>query len=116
MQHVAQSRRDVLPPRRQSLVFDMSYSGVDFAVTVGFQPDGRVAEVFVSAHRKIGTQVSALARDAAILLSLALQHGCSLQTVSGAVTRESTGEPAGLAGAVIDAIIARVHDQDGKRE
>lgn len=99
--------RAVLPRRRLCERFDLRHGTIDYSVTTGLRVDGSVAEVFLSDHRKVGTEMSALARDAAVIISLALQHGCSLDTIAGAVTREPSGAPAGLAGAVIDAILHR---------
>ena len=48
-----------------------------------------------------------LVRDAAITLSLALQHGVKIETLQHAVLRDSRGEPLSLVGAVIDEL-ARV--------
>jgi hypothetical protein len=42
------------------------------------------------------------ARDGAILLSLLLQHGCSLETIQNALLRNPDGGPAGPLGAVVD--------------
>jgi ribonucleoside-diphosphate reductase alpha chain len=46
--------------------------------------------------------MSALARDAAITLSIALQHGVTADSIRNAITRESNGIAAGLVGAVLD--------------
>ncbi|WP_210261280.1 hypothetical protein [Enterovirga aerilata] len=83
----------------------MTRGNIGYAVTVGF--DGSSPrEIFVSTHRNTG-EMTALARDAAILASLALQYGCPLHVMQAALTRESDGTAAGLAGAVIDQIIER---------
>ena len=57
--------------------------------------------MFISTN-KIGTAQDALARDIAILMSLALQHGCTLETIRDALTREADGAPSTIAGAVAD--------------
>jgi ribonucleoside-diphosphate reductase alpha chain len=46
--------------------------------------------------------MSALARDAAITVSIGLQHGVTVDAIRSAVTRESNGMAAGLVGAVLD--------------
>ena len=97
--------RSRLPERRQCERFDMTRGQIGYAVTVGFD-EGQPREVFVSTHRNTG-EMTALARDAAILASLALQYGCPLDVMQAALTREHDGSAAGLAGAVIDQIIAR---------
>ena len=45
-----------------------------FTVTIGFYADGTVGEVFIDGG-KTGQDMQSIARDAAVLLSLALQHG-----------------------------------------
>jgi hypothetical protein len=44
------------------------------------------------------------ARDAAITISLAIQHGCSIDTLSRALTRDHDGKPASIIGAVVEAM------------
>jgi hypothetical protein len=65
-----------------------------------FYPDGRVAEIFLSSH-KPGSPIEAVARDAAITTSLALQHGGALETIRAALTRDHDGGPATLLGAAL---------------
>lgn len=92
-----------LPDRRASEVFDMAFRGRPYAIEVSRFDDGRLAEVFIDA-RKASTDSADDARDAALALSLALQHGCSAKVIRSAVTRDSAGRPAGIIGAVLDAL------------
>jgi hypothetical protein len=82
----------LLPARRLGMTFKLRFGGARGAyhVTCGYYPDGRLGEVFISTN-KIGSAAEAIARDGAILLSLALQHGCSLETMAHAITREERG-------------------------
>jgi hypothetical protein len=96
--------RHLLPQRRSSTTFELNFWGQKFAVGIGYYPDGQIGEVFVSADR-IGGQVEALARDAAILISIALQFGAPLETIQHALTRGGHGEPLSLAAAVVDLIM-----------
>ena len=50
---------------------------------------------------------SRIARDAAVLLSLALQHGVPPETIRHAVTRGASEEPASILGAVVDSITTK---------
>ena len=59
--------------------------------TPGFD-DGRIAEIFINGS-KAGTAAETNAQDAAIIASLALQHGCPIETLRHALTR--TGSPGG---------------------
>ena len=44
----------------------------------------------------------AIARDGAVLLSLALQYGVPLETIKHAITRDGQGQPQSIIGAVVD--------------
>jgi ribonucleoside-diphosphate reductase alpha chain len=74
-----------------------------FSVTIGFYPDGTPGEVFIDGA-KTGQDIQSTARDAAVLLSLALQHGVSPDSIRHAVTRGASEEPASILGAVIDSL------------
>lgn len=96
-------RRRPLPMRRHSETFVLPFGGLakGHTVTVGFYADGEPGEVFIDGG-KSGEQVSAIARDGAILLSMCLQHGVDLQTIAHAVTRDGQGAPSSIVGAVVD--------------
>ena len=98
--------RERLPARRASVTFEVEHAGYLYSVTAGVYGDGRIGEVFVTPRLKVksGSLVEAIARDGAIVLSLALQHGCPLETVRAALTRDERGAPAGPIGALCDAL------------
>jgi hypothetical protein len=52
----------------------------------------------------VGSPLEALARDCAIVVSIALQHGAPLETIRDALTKEHDGSPATLLGSAIDAM------------
>jgi len=95
--------RNTLPQRRYGETFDLRHGGQNtaFTVTVGFYPDGRPGEVFISGA-KVGSEVEAVARDGAVLLSIALQYGVPLETITHAITRNGDGSPSTIVGAVVD--------------
>ncbi len=97
------STRMLLPHRRAGENFEMTHGGKNtrFTITVGHYPDGSVGEVFISGA-KAGSEVDAVARDGAVLLSLALQHGVPLETIRHAITREADGSASTIVGAVVD--------------
>ena len=66
--------RRVLPQRRAAETFDLRFWNQPFTVTVGFYADGTPGEVFIDGG-KTGQDIQSTARDAAVVLSLALQHG-----------------------------------------
>jgi hypothetical protein len=96
-----------LPDRRCAETFDMQFGKLNtvFNVTVGYYDWTRreVGEVFI-AGTKAGSEMDAIARDGAVLLSLALQHGVTLDTIRHAITRNAQGAPDTIVGAVIDRI------------
>lgn len=98
--------RDNLPPRRGQETFDLVFGGFRYAVSLGRYPDGRIGEVFVQADRTT-TAIEAIARDAAILMSLALQHGATPEQLRAAVTRDGQKAPMTIVGAVLDAVEGR---------
>jgi hypothetical protein len=53
-------------------------------------------------HRKHGTAVDVNARDAAVAGSLLLQHGCHVDTLRKALTRNSDGSASGPLARVLD--------------
>lgn len=92
-----------LPDRREADTFEVMHNGVSFSVTVGRYHDGRAAEVFVDGL-KVGTDMREAVRDAALAVSIALQHGCPLETLTRAVARDSEGRPLSVVGTVMDII------------
>lgn len=93
-----------LPNRRPQTTFVVTHEGQSYSVSVGQAGHGGPpAEVFVQAKRTSST-IEALARDAAILASFALQYGAPVDAMQQAMTREENGSPASLVGAVLDGI------------
>ncbi len=99
-------RRRILPSRRQAETFDINFGGLDrsYAVTIGFYVDGSLGEVFISGG-KSGEAIEAIARDGAVLLSLALQYGAQVEILAGAITRDGQGAPSSIIGAVVDRLL-----------
>lgn len=97
------SARRLLPNRRAGENFEIKHGGQNtaFVITTGRYPEGSIGEVFITGS-KSGTAFEAVARDGAILLSLALQHGVDLQTIKHALTREGDGSASTIVGAVVD--------------
>jgi hypothetical protein len=98
--------RQRLPNRRSSETFDLEFAGLKYKVTVSRSPDGSPCEAFVSNH-KAGNASDVAARDAGILLSLCLQHGCPVEDIARALSRNSDGSASGVMAAVLDQILER---------
>jgi hypothetical protein len=97
--------RQRLPNRRAAQSFDIEHAGLRYKVTVGYFPDGSLAECFLSNH-KARNAADVAARDAGILVSLCLQH-CSAETIAHALSRNSDRSASGVIGAVLDRIVER---------
>ena len=95
--------RRVLPQRRAAETFDMRFWNQPFTVTVGFYADGTPGEVFIDGG-KTGQDIQSTARDAAVVLSLAMQHGTHIEAVRHAITRDGSGAAASILGAIADAL------------
>jgi hypothetical protein len=95
--------RNRLPSRRAAQTITFERDGSSYRMTVGFFPDGRPGEIFLNADRS-DSLLDVLASDAAILASLALQHGCSLETITHALKRDARGEASSPIGAALDRI------------
>ncbi len=97
------TRRERLPDRRPSESFTFEHLGLRFHVTVSRYADGRAAEVFLSNH-KADSQIGGIVRDAAIVLSFALQYGVPLDAVRRALLRDPRGTASTPLGVAIDII------------
>lgn len=97
--------RRLLPQRRSAETFTVRFWNQAFTVTAGRYLDGSLGEVFIDVA-KSGQDMQSIARDAAVVLSLALQHGTPIESIQRAVTRDSRGEPASILGAIVDALPA----------
>lgn len=96
------SGRQRLPNRRACESFEFRHNGFAFTLSAGLYPDGRIAELFLSSH-KPGSPIEAIARDAAVTVSIALQFA-DLETIRAALTRDHDGGPATAIGAALDAL------------
>jgi len=104
------SNREILPNRRFSESITISFQGERYNVTVGKYSDDRIGEVFIDrviskSSSKIGILLDGVCRDSAILLSLAIQHGTSLDTLRSAITRDEAGDPSTIVGVIIDRLL-----------
>ena len=84
--------RDQLPSRRPHWLYRFDCGGQSYTGGIGRFEDGRIAEIFINGS-KVGTAAETNAQDAAIVASLALQHGCPL-----AILRHSLARSGGAGG------------------
>jgi hypothetical protein len=97
------AQRNRLPDRRKAISTSFQRDGARFEMTAGFYPDGRPGEVFLNADRA-NSLLDFLMSDAAILASIALQYGASLDELRHALKRDTRGEAASPIGEALDRI------------
>ena len=98
--------RTRLPNRRRSETFTFRCGPHNFVATIScFPGTSQVAELFLS-NGRIGSDLDASAKDAAVVASIALQHGVPVETIRKALLRNADGTPASPLGAALDAIAA----------
>jgi hypothetical protein len=95
--------RERLPDRRGHELFDFEHGGFRFTAGIGRFEDGRLAEVFLNGA-KVGTPIDVNASDAAIVASLALQHGARPDELRRALTRNGDGSAGGPLAAALDKV------------
>jgi hypothetical protein len=95
--------RHRLPNRRPSITTAFERDGSKYEMTVGYYPDGRTGELFLSGDRA-NSLLDFLMSDAAIVVSLALQYGAPLDEIRHALKRNSRGDAASPIGAALDRI------------
>jgi hypothetical protein len=99
----AQAMRDRLPNRRAAITTAFERDGARFEMTAGFYPDGRPGEIFLNADRA-NSLLDFLMSDAAILASIAMQYGASLDELRHAMKRDTRGEASSPIGTALDRI------------
>ena len=104
MTSTASTIRRRLPNRREHELINFEYAGHRYTGGLGRFPDGRLAELFVNTSGRAGGMIEVLARDSAVLASLALQHGVKLEALRRAVLRDPHGEASGPIGRLLDLV------------
>ena len=79
------SGRQRLAHRRASETFNFERYSHHYTATFSRFPDGRVAEVFLDTG-KPNTAIQTHASDSAVLVSLLLQHGVSLDAIRHSIS------------------------------
>jgi hypothetical protein len=90
---MAAAPRQKLQNRRAHWLYRFECDGQFYTGGIGRFEDGRIAEIFINGS-KVGTAAETNGQDAAIVASLALQHGCPIDTIHHALIRTGgTGGP-----------------------
>jgi hypothetical protein len=96
--------REHLPNRGLSENFTFELDGLRFTATVSYFENGQLAELFLNNH-KADNQSDTNAKDSAIVLSFALQHGADAEAVRRALSRNSQGHALGPLGTALDLLL-----------
>lgn len=85
--------RERLPSRRRSETFDIVHEDTSgakspYLLTVGLYDDDRIGEVFIDSPKN-GSTLGLICHDAAVVISIALQHGASIEELRASVARQS---------------------------
>jgi ribonucleoside-diphosphate reductase alpha chain len=103
---VVSAGRQRLPNRRGHELLDFEHFGIRYTAGIGRFDDGSIAEIFLNTA-KHGTGLDTSVRDAAISASLLLQHGCPLETLRRALTRNGDGSASGPLARALDILGAK---------
>jgi hypothetical protein len=98
--------RTRLPNRRYAETADLAIGGMTMAATIGFDRAGNAAEIFLSGGKN-GSGLAAILHDAAVLISVALQHGIPAEALARSIARipESFDAPATVPASPIGAAL-----------
>lgn len=96
-------KRTELPQRRGGENFSFTHDGQSFTASVRYASvtDLTPREVFLNAG-KPDSAVDLAAKDAAVLVSVALQYGVELKELSRSLSRNADGAPSSPIGALLD--------------
>lgn len=90
-----------LPNRRPADTTTFEHAGRGYVLTIGRASiDGDPAELFIDTGRP-GDDLNMMARDLAVVTSLALQFGCPLAAIADALDKLPDGRPAGPLGVAL---------------
>ncbi len=91
MPDTAPTPRPRLPNRRPSHTETQEIGGQKVIATVGFDPEtGQPRELFLTAGKE-GSMINALLADAAVVISIALQHGIPPAALDKSIGRLPSG-------------------------
>jgi hypothetical protein len=96
--------RERLPNRRPAAAVEFAHRDALYRAHIGFFQGDKPAELFINAQQQNST-LDAFAGDAAILVSLLLQHGVTPLAIGHSLKRNPDGTPASVIGAAVDVLL-----------
>ena len=108
--------RKKLPNRRPSQVFEFTLKGFKYTCQIGYYDKAmqELGEVFISCG-KSGSDSQLVLLEAAIAVSLLLQHGGSIHELAKAMPHRDDGSPEGPLGTLLS-ILSREEAKDAREE
>ena len=101
-----------LANRRASQQFVFTCNDQKYVATVSFFADGRLAEILLG-NMKSGSHADSAAKDAAVVCSIALQHGVPVDVIQHALLRDARGVASSVLGAALDLICGELEFKRG---
>src|SRR5262245_55552188 len=95
--------RERLPNRRLSETLAFEWNSLIYLATVSHFQDGRLAEIFIS-NSKAGSHSDSACKNAAVVCSIALQHGVPIEVIRHALLRDPRGIAASPLGCALDLV------------
>lgn len=113
---MADPKRIELPPRRLAVTEAIEWARNRWTLSVGFNWEGRVREVFITGGIKAGADAEAWAADSCILLSRLLQSGWEAEALLKSLS--PMPEQASIATPSLMAVILQkaIEIEEGERE
>ena len=98
------TERRRLPNHRVNETFRFRCEPFEYVATISrFPDDGTLAEILIS-NGKAGSSSDTAAKDAAVICSIALQHGVPLDVIRRALLRDPRGLASSPLGVALDLI------------
>lgn len=94
------------PDRRDGELVTFDHDGVRYTAQFSRDESGAVSELFLNCGKE-GTTANIVARECAVILSIAVQSGTSLETIFAALPKLQDGKAAGPVGKALTLISAK---------
>ncbi len=94
------------PDRRDGELVTFDHDGVRYTAQFSRDDVGAPIELFMNCGKE-GTTANIVARECAVILSIAVQSGTSLETIFAALPKLQDGKPAGPVGVALAMISAK---------
>ena len=104
-----------LPNRRRAETQSLAIGGMTLTATIGFAPDGRPQELFLSGV-KDGSGLAAILDDASVVISVALQYGMPAAALAKSISRAPHGMGRITAASVIGAALDLLGDFEASKK